>query len=73
MRRVKIEDNVANLGTKALSKAVISKHSITLVYVNMAEEKGQDAQHDVAMFWDFGSGPDVRDGWQDRQLAERSM
>ena len=30
VRRVRSEENVADLGTKALSKAVISKHSITL-------------------------------------------
>ena len=32
------EDNVGDLGTKPLSKAVIAKHRFTLGYVNMAEE-----------------------------------
>ena len=35
MRRAKSEENVADLGTKSLSKAVIAKHSLTLGYVNM--------------------------------------
>ena len=35
VRRVKSEDNIADLGTKPLSKAVIAKHCITLGYVNM--------------------------------------
>ena len=41
----------------------------------MAEEKGENAQQDVAMFWDFGSGPDVRDRWQDnlqRAVGDRA-
>ena len=59
---------MADLGIKALSKAVSSKHSITLEHVNMDEERVEDAQQDVAMFWDSGSRPEVRDGWQDRQL-----
>ena len=72
MRRVKSKKIVADLGTKALSKATISKHSITVVDVNMDEERVEDAQQDVAAFWYYGSGPDVRDEWQDRQLAEYS-
>ena len=64
MRRVKGEENVADLGTTPISKAAISKHS-TLEYANMAEMKGEDAQQDVAMFCD-GSGPDARDGWAGR-------
>ena len=47
---------------KSLSKAVTSKHSITMGHANMAEEAVEDAQQDVAMFRDFGSGPDLRDG-----------
>ena len=38
VRRVKSEENVANLGTKPLSKAVIRNHCFALVYVNMTEE-----------------------------------
>ena len=53
--KVKSEENVADLGTKPLSKAVIAKHCLTLGYVNMAEEKGQCKVQGVAMFWDFGS------------------
>ena len=35
VRRVRSEDNVADLGTKPLSKAVIAKHCLALGYVNM--------------------------------------
>ena len=38
VRRVKSEDNVADLGTKPLSKAVIAKHCLRLVYMNMNQE-----------------------------------
>ena len=41
VRRVRSEDNIADLGTKPLSKAVISKHCITLGYVNMSQEDNQ--------------------------------
>ena len=34
VRRVRSEDNVADLGTKPLSKAVIAKHCLALGYVN---------------------------------------
>ena len=37
VRRVRSEENVADLGTKTLSKAVIAKHCLTLGYVNMDE------------------------------------
>ena len=37
VRRVRSEENVADLGTKAPSKAVIAKHCLTLGYVNMNE------------------------------------
>ena len=55
VRRVKNEENVADLGTKPLSKAVIAKHCLTLGNVNMAEENVQCERQVVAMFWDFGS------------------
>ena len=38
VRRVRSEENVADLGTKPLSKTMISKHCLTLEYVNMDEE-----------------------------------
>ena len=38
VRRVRSEDNVADLGTKPLSKAVIAKHCLALRYVNMNQE-----------------------------------
>ena len=38
VRRVRSEDNVADLGTKPLSKAVIAKHCLALGYVNMNQE-----------------------------------
>ena len=38
VRRIKSEDNVTDLGTKPLKKAVIAKHCLTLEYVNMNQE-----------------------------------
>ena len=38
VRRVRSEENVADLGTKPLSNTVIAKHCLTLGYVNMDEE-----------------------------------
>ena len=38
MRRVRSEENVADLETKPLSKTVIAKHCLTLGYVNMDED-----------------------------------
>ena len=38
VRRVRSEENVADLGTKPLSKTVIAKHCLTLGYVIMDEE-----------------------------------
>ena len=55
MRRVKSEENVADLGTKPLSKGVIARHCFALVCVNVAEENGQCKVQGVAMSWDFGS------------------
>ena len=37
--------------------------------VNMDEERFEIAQREVAMFWDFGSDPEVRDGCQSRQVT----
>ena len=53
VRRVNNEENVADLGTKAPSNAVISRHAITLGCVNTDEERVEGAQQDVAMLWDF--------------------
>ena len=55
VRRVKSEENVANFGTKPLSKAVIAKHCLMLGYVNMDEGNVQCERQIVAMVWDFGS------------------
>ena len=41
VRRVKSEDNIADLGTKPLSRAVIAKHCTTMGYVNMSQEDAQ--------------------------------
>ena len=41
VHRVRSEENVADLGTKPLSKAVIAKHCLTLGYVNVDEENVQ--------------------------------
>ena len=38
VRRIRSEDNVADLGTKPLNKAVIVKHCLALGYVNMNQE-----------------------------------
>ena len=38
VRRVRSENNIADLGTKPLSKAVIAKHCLTMGYVNMNQE-----------------------------------
>ena len=38
VRRVRSEENVADLETKPLSKTVIAKHCLTLGYVNMDED-----------------------------------
>ena len=38
VRRVRSEENVADLGTKPLSKTVIAKHCLTLGYMNMDEK-----------------------------------
>ena len=54
MHKVKSEENVADLGTKAHSKAAIAEQSKTLGYFDMTEEQAEDAQQDVATFWDFG-------------------
>ena len=45
VRRVRSEDNVADLGTKPLSKAVIAKHCLTMGYVNMSQESAQTVGH----------------------------
>ena len=50
VRRVKSDENVADLKTNPLSKAVIAKHCLTLGYVNMAEENGECKLQDVVMF-----------------------
>ena len=55
LRRDTREENVADLGTEPLSKAVIAKHSLTLGYFNMAEDSAWCKLQNVAMFWDFGS------------------
>ena len=76
MRRVKSEDNVADLDNKALSNAVIEalRH---VGYVNMDAEEVEGAQQDVAMFSGFGSGPEARDGSQnaarDRAKQQRQQ
>ena len=55
MRRVRSEENVADLGTKTLSKAVIARHCLTLGYVNMNEGNVWSECQVVAMVWDFVS------------------
>ena len=41
VRRVRSEDNIADLGTKPLSKAVIAKHCTAMGYLNMSQEDAQ--------------------------------
>ena len=55
VRRVRSEEDVADLGTKPLSKTVIAKHCLTLGYANMDEEIVLSGWQVAAMFWDFGS------------------
>ena len=55
MRKVKSEENVADLETKPLGQAVMAKHCFALGYVNMAGENGQCKVQGVVMFWDHGS------------------
>ena len=38
VRRIRSEENVADLGTKPLSIAVIAKHCLTLEYMNINDE-----------------------------------
>ena len=38
VRRVRSEENVADWGTKPLSRAVIPKHCLTLGYMNMDDK-----------------------------------
>ena len=45
VRRVRSEDNIADLGTKPLSKTVIAKHCLTMGYVNMSQESAQTVSH----------------------------
>ena len=44
VRRIKSEDNIADLGTKPLSKAVITKHCTTMGYVSMRQDEDQMGQ-----------------------------
>ena len=39
VRRIRSEENVADLGTKPLSTAVIAKHCLTLVYIGVHEHQ----------------------------------
>ena len=55
VRRVMSEENVAGLGTKPLSKAVVANHCLALGYVDMTEENAQCELQDVAMSRDFNS------------------
>ena len=45
VRRVRSEDNIADLGTKPLSKTIIAKHCLTMGYVNMSQESAQTVSH----------------------------
>ena len=47
---VKSEENLADLGTKPLSKPVIAKHWLTLGHVYMTEVNAKCKPQDVAMF-----------------------
>ena len=55
VRRVRSEENVADLGTKPLRQTVIAKHCLTLGHTNMNEVNVWSGWLAVAMFWDFGS------------------
>ena len=49
------KNNVADLGTKPLSKTVSTKHCLTLGYANMDEENVEIGWQVLAMFWDLSS------------------
>ena len=51
VHRVRSEENVADLGTKPLSKAVIAKHCVTLGYVNMnsVQQSARSGRQQVTM------------------------
>ena len=51
--RVRSGENVADLVTKPLGKAVIVKHCLAMGYANMNEENDENECRIVAMFWDF--------------------
>ena len=53
VRRIRSEDNVADLGTKPLSKAVIARHCLAMGYVNMNQENVQIEYQFVAKLWGF--------------------
>ena len=53
VRRVRSEENVADLGLKPLSKTVIAKHCLTLGYMNMDEKMFRADR--VVPKWGFGS------------------
>ena len=71
-KRFMSEENVADLVTKPLSKAVIAKHCLGVGNHNMAEENGQRKLQDVAMYWHFGSIHLLVTGGQDSQQASHS-
>ena len=72
VRRVESGENVADLGTKLLSKSVVAKYCLTLGYVNVAEDSAlvQTARRGDVLGLQFH--PHDRDGWQNSQNAEHS-
>ena len=71
VRRDKSEENVADLGSEPLSKAVIAKHSLTLGYSYMAEDSAWCKLQNVAMFWDFGSMIRLKDNKRAQGHSDR--
>ena len=70
VRRVNEKENVLDLGTKTLSKAVIAKHSVTEGDVNMTEKKVEDVQQNVATLWGFGAS---RQQGESREIRSKSL
>ena len=81
LRRLKSEDNVADLDTKAPNRSVITRHSPTLEFVTRQKESLQVAtgrgdvlglRFTARQANAKGASPSVRDEWQNSQLAESS-
>ena len=70
MRRDKSEENVADLGTEPVSKAVIAKHCSTQIFLHGRRQcLVQTARRGDVLGLRFDAH---RDGWQNSQRAQHS-